>query len=280
MQPTVQVIRKSAAPLPVAPKAIQEASTYLFDGTFEGFLSVVFEATRLKLNVHDICTEQCYTPSLFGECRTTITDSTQADRVWSSLGQRAGTDIANMVRAAFLADKPEGPLILWRYLQQIFHTAPSEAGRNILDADSHWVYSTARKVTHEAHLLTGFVRFQATAENGKIAVIEPEYNVMELIAPHFVRRFPGESWMIVDARRGIGIQYDTQELQTFFCDPNALPQANGKVTIPGLANDPLESLWLQYYRSVNIEERRNPLAMRRLLPRKYWKYLPERSPPA
>lgn len=280
MQLNVPVIRHCEPQIQVDHNTVQQATTYIFDGTFEGFLSVVFEATRLKLSVHDICTEQCYTPSLFGESRVTISDSTQAERVWTRLGQRAGSEIANMVRAAFLADKPEGPLILWRYLQRIFHTAPSEAGRNILDADSHWVYTTARKVTHEAHLLTGFVRFQATAENGKIAVIEPEYNVMELIAPHFVRRFPGESWMIVDARRGIGIQYDTQELQTFFCDPNALPQSNGKVTIPGASADPLESLWLQYYRSVNIEERRNPQAMRRLLPRKYWKYLPERSPPA
>lgn len=276
-QPPLFSTNHSSSPIPVGHHVIQQATTFLFDGTFDGFLSVVFEAARLKLSVHDICTEQCYTPSLFGESRVTISDSTQAERVWTSLGQRAGSEIANMVRAAFLADKPEGPLILWRYLQRIFHAATSEAGRNILDADCHWVYATARKVTHEAHLLTGFVRFQATAESGKIALIEPEYNVMELIAPHFVRRFPGESWMIVDTRRGIGIQFDTQELHTFFCNPDTLPKAHGKVTIPGIEADPLESLWLQYYHSINIEERRNPKVMCRLLPRKYWKYLPERS---
>jgi probable DNA metabolism protein len=38
-----------------------------------------------------------------------------------------------------------------------------------------------------------------------------------------------------------------------------------------------QSLWRNYFESVNITQRNNPKAHLRQLPRRYWKYLPEKS---
>ena len=37
------------------------------------------------------------------------------------------------------------------------------------------------------------------------------------------------------------------------------------------------SLWKAYYKAINIPERKNTRLMLRLLPRRYWKYLPEKQ---
>ena len=38
---------------------------------------------------------------------------------------------------------------------------------------------------------------------------------------------------------------------------------------------PFEDLWKQFYKSVNIEERKNPKCQKRMMPTRYWKHLTE-----
>jgi len=38
-----------------------------------------------------------------------------------------------------------------------------------------------------------------------------------------------------------------------------------------------QRLWKQYYKSISIQERKNPKVHRQLLPKRFWKYLPEKG---
>lgn len=264
--------------IPVLKMLATLPTTLLYDGSFDGFLSAVFEATRLKLNVERIVAEPRYVPGLFEEPRVVSTVAEQAERVWAGIENKVGRDISGIVRGAFLSELPDIETCLWHYLRKIFADPTGHVARNVLDEHTHLVLATARKVSHETHLFTGFVRFQTTESGLMVAVVEPQYNVLELLVPHFVRRFPNMAWMIVDGPRGRAVRYDGREVQELSCDPATLVGAQGKVEVPGaIAQDPFGSLWLRYYDSVNIAERTNPRRVARLLPRKYWKYLPERQ---
>lgn len=268
----MNVAELSLAVAKIQPEAL------VYDGSFDGFLSVVFEATRLKLTVERIVSESCYTPALFEEPRSIATDLSQSARVWQGIVAKGGQDIAGLVRGAFLSEIEGVETLLWHYLRKIFADPQGQVARNVLDDHTHQVLATARKVQHEAHLMTGFVRFEKRTSGMLVAVIEPQYNVVELLAPHFIRRFPAMVWMIVDGKRGIAVEYNGHDVQVLQCDASELPREQGKVVVPGVdSNDPMSSLWKAYYDSVNISERRNTRLMTRLLPRKYWQYLPERN---
>ncbi|MBV3866524.1 hypothetical protein KSX97_06830, partial [Phocaeicola coprocola] len=59
---------------------------FQYDKTFEGLLTAVFEAYRLKKFPDSIIKEGECLPLFYDETYTVITDDEKAERVWKSLG--------------------------------------------------------------------------------------------------------------------------------------------------------------------------------------------------
>lgn len=250
----------------------------LYDSTFEGFLTAIFEATRLKIEPAQIGAESRYQPDLLSEPHVVESNPESAERVWKGLERVCGRECAGMFRGAFLSELPGIEMDLWHFQRKAFADVTCQYSRNVLDEHVHQVLQTARKVSHEIHLFTGFVRFQTGVDGISYAVIEPDYNIVEQLADHFQERFPSMPWLIVDGKRKVGIHYDgTQVLTVHFSE--GLPQMTADHALPDQALDPAEprykAMWKTYWHAINIPERKNLRLQARLLPRKYWKYLPE-----
>jgi len=239
--------------------------TLLTEQSFEGFLSAVFEAFRLKLPVQRIVAEEVYVPQMFEDTHLIATNSESAARVWMGIQKNAGKNIAFMTQAAYLSELPEMEISLWEYAKGIFIN-PKNA-QNTLEPHTHAVFQTANKVRKEAHEIKGFVRFQKAENDLMVAVIEPTYNIVNLLAEHFANRFPNMQWMIVDVKRGLGIHYDCMEVYEICGDAAEIPAIN----------DEFSALWKGYYKSASIKERKNQRLQKRCLPVKYWKHLTEMS---
>ncbi|MCL2260120.1 MAG: TIGR03915 family putative DNA repair protein [Fibromonadales bacterium] len=237
--------------------------TLLTDQSFEAFLSAVFEAFRLKLPVSRIVAENIYIPQMFEDTHNIATNYENAERVYKGIQKNAGNNIAFMVQAAYLSELPAMEVSLWEYVKGVFSNP--ENAQNTLDPHTHTVFQTANKVKAESHNIKGFVRFQKAENDLMIAIIEPTYNVVNLLADHFVNRFPNMQWMIIDAKRGTGIHYDNKDVYEINATAEEIPQINDEFT----------ALWKSYYKSATIKERKNPKLQRRCLPVKYWKRLTE-----
>ena len=114
------------------------------------------------------------------------------------------------------------------------------------------------------------VRFNKAPDGMYIAEIEPKYDVLEMIVGHFRARYPNGTWAIIDVKRGFGVYYENY--RTHF------------VTVPDPSYisahappDEFTRMWKSYYDTMAIKERLNPRLLRRCLPVRYWKHLPERS---
>jgi probable DNA metabolism protein len=246
----------------------------LTDGSFEGFLTAVFEAFRLRLPVAGIAAEDIYLPSLLEPTRSIASDPEKARRVWTALAERDATGAA-MVRAAFLSGLPGIEDALWRALRKFFQGLPLRA---ILDEDIQTVYQAAWKVRGEIHAFLGLVRFEKASDGTLFSVIAPDYDIVAALGPHFCRRFPEETWMIADSKRGLCLCHWQGHTELRRCDPAALPRsARDAAQLASPEDARWQDLWRSYYRSIGIAERKNPRLMARNLPRKYWRYLPERQ---
>ena len=272
-------IETSEAGLIVEPDTASGAGLVLLhDGSFEGLLSAVFDAFRLRLAGARIASRFRHVENLLEESREVETDSSQARRVWEGILTRAGKDVAAMYRAAFLCEEADVDDALWKCLRDLFSRSDHARGRNLLEPHVHAVHTAACRVHHEAHLFTGMVRFQQAPDDSLCAVIAPDHDILELLGPHFLARLPGQSWMIADSRRGRVLGCDGASFRLMECDPSQLPRdAREAARLVPESEDRWRDLWTVFYDSVNIPERRNPRQLARLLPRKYWSYLPERT---
>lgn len=250
----------------------------LHDGSFEGFLTAVFEAFRLRLPDARIRSRESAAPTMFESPLTIETDSDSARRVWEGILSRGGREIAAMYRSAFLSEDPGIDDPLWSCLRDLFSPGDRTRGRNLLEEHVHAVHGAACRTRHEAHRFLGLVRFHRAADGTLCAVIAPDHDILELLGPHFSARLPGQPWMIADSRRGRVLRSDGIRLHLLSCDPAQLPRdAVQTARLFPASEDRWNELWTTFYDSVNIAERRNTRQLARLLPRKYWDHLPERT---
>jgi probable DNA metabolism protein len=136
-----------------------------------------------------------------------------------------------------------------------------------------------QKVCREAHRIQMFTRFQKTVEDSYYASFAPMYDVLPLCIPHFCDRFADQMWIIYDLKRNYGFLYDLKTVTRVVFDGLKVNTQNGQLHNSLLAEDEklFQQLWKQYYKSICIGERKNPKVHRQLLPRRFWKYLPEKS---
>jgi probable DNA metabolism protein len=162
-------------------------------------------------------------------------------------------------------------------MQKVFQNATSME-TNFADDCVLKLSKIFRKVNREAERMRMFIRFQKAADNLFFAPIEPLYNVIPLIIDHFEDRFADQKWVIYDLKRKYGIYYDLNKVQEIrFEDPQFNP-VDGSLNEKLMAEDEkmFQTLWKGYFNSMTIKERINPKLHVQMLPKRFWKYLPEK----
>ncbi|MGC3947085.1 MAG: TIGR03915 family putative DNA repair protein [Chryseolinea sp.] len=250
----------------------------IYDGSFHGLLTGIFEIYERKLSDAEIIRSHHYQPHLNGSMLTIETDRTKSGRVWNGLRQKISASKRNEVFKTFLSELPEMERVITQFSKHVFsndHNVEEDLGHpGVLG-----VKKIAKKVHREKHRMEAFIRFQRTKDDLYFASIEPDFNVLPLIASHFRDRYADQRWLIYDLRRKYGISYDCQtsivtEVTVDF-DRTAMMQFLPESMCH---EDEMEyqKLWKDYFCSVNIGARKNVKLHVRHVPTRYWRYLTEK----
>ncbi|MDB5650843.1 MAG: phage polymerase-related protein, partial [Hyphomicrobiales bacterium] len=136
------------------------------------------------------------------------------------------------------------------------------------DDDVFRADAMAKAVRRERHKMTAFVRFrEVDAGDGPafVAWFEPEHHVVRLTAPFFVDRFASMRWSILTP--DVCAHWDLQ----------ALTFTPGTTRDFAPDDDRLEDHWRTYYANIFNPARLKIDAMKREMPMRYWKNMPESS---
>ena len=252
---------------------------YIYDGTFDGFLTAIFDIYATKQKPVQIVSERLWQSVLFETPVRVITDAAKSERVWNGIVARSNKQITRMIYLAFASELPDVEMILYGYLEKLFADTTGKFHKNMLDDHSFNLYQVSRKVSFEIHRFQGFVRFQETSDGLLFAAIEPDHDIVSLIAPHFARRFGNQQWVIYDRKRDKGIFWKKPEMHEITLTDQQFDAMTGEIlhNIKSEDEDLYRTLWKAYYKAISIPERKNTRLMLRLLPRRYWKYLPEKQ---
>lgn len=241
---------------------------YTYDGTFEGLLTAIAESVSTNEIPENIFKLENNQGELFAQQHHIKTNSEIAQNLLKQIRQR-GELIAQTVIYIYLAELPNYEKDLLEYIRlalkhgnRINSNHGNQHVRNIL--------RITQKVTFETHRLKGLVRFREMRDGTYYAPLEPDHNILQLLAPHFAKRLGNQKWLIHDLKRGIAVSYDKRktthgELQSNFNMQDFYAADEQKY----------QDLWQTFYDNIAIKERINPNLRSQFMPQRYWKYLVE-----
>jgi len=238
---------------------------YIYDGTFDGFLSVIYACYYNKIP-ESIEREDSYNINMLFEDEHVTRDLFKSNKVSKAIVEKISKDTLIYVYQSFLSELSGIELKLLKYIQLGFKLG-SKVNDYLTDESVNQIHKYSRKVEFEAHKFLGLVRFQEF-KGILYAAIEPTYNILEIIGNHFKERLTNEKWIIHDYSRKIGIVYENNEWILRDIKFVKLESHEEKEIF-------YQNLWKVFHKSVSIKERCNERLQMKNMPKKYWNNLIE-----
>jgi hypothetical protein len=237
---------------------------YLFDGTFDGMLTAVFDSFVQKEEPELVCRPEEPLPLFYDKVYTVVTDVAKSERVWRKLSKVISRGALSAFTAAFLTNRPDYPTHAVRFVRRAVVAPPSIENdfsdasaraphRNRLDYPTHAarfvrraevappsiendfsdasvlaLYRESRRVKSEAHRMLQFVRFQKALDGTYFAMVDPLFDVLPMAISHFRDRFSDQPFIIYDKLRAYGYHFDGKDLHrmTLLTPPTPPPPRN------------------------------------------------------
>lgn len=240
---------------------------FIYDGTFEGMLTCVYEGYYHPIKPEGIYSTYTYQEDLLHETHFIVTDPEKAFKVSRAIVEQLSETFFHKIVNAFFSEHYTIANDIYRLLRYGF-----KAGSEVIMDMSHPlvfpVVKQANAVARETHLFVGLVRFVELKGGVYYCQFAPTYNQVPLLAEHFSERMHSQVWVIHDTARNIAVFYDTHDwyINEFY-----------GLDAYALSDDELlyQSLWKTFHKRIAIEARKNPRLQRSFMPKKYWKYLIE-----
>ena len=253
---------------------------FIFDNTFEGLLTSVFEAYSRRTFPDALLPEGEPLPLFHEEVFTVITEEEKAKRVWRGLQKKLSSGALSCLAQCWLAEEAETPMLLFRYIRKAID-APRSIETNFADPDVLEFSRMWKRVDWERLRMLQFIRFQKAADGTFFAAVEPEKNALPLAIDHFKDRFADQPWLIYDIKRAYGFYHDLKEVRQVTFEEGS---REGHL-VTGMLDESLmdkdeklfQQLWKTYFKAICIKERLNPRKHKQDMPVRYWKHMTEKQ---
>ena len=241
--------------------------TYLYDGSFDGLLTVVFDSYQTKTLPQKIENESLYTPNFLDNTTTIVTNHEKASRVLTGINNLIGYDGVYYSYYAFLCNQKNKEINILKYLCNGFDIGPKI--NNMLTVSYVFqVISMQKKALSECHKLKGLLRFQEIRENLCYSSIHPTHNILEPLGHHFMKRMPNMNFIIHDKNRNLFYIYGNSSYKIIYNENAKIPEISAE-------ERKYQELWKLFFNTIAIPERKNPRCQMQFMPKKYWQDLIE-----
>jgi probable DNA metabolism protein len=247
----------------------------IYDGTFEGLLTAIFEIYERRLTHVKLVKGEHYSTALFEDLIKINTDDARAGRVLKGLRQKMSPTGIQRLYIAHLAEIDGDDDNIVGYIRYVFdaqHNIEEDYGNKYVMRVSEIVQMMRR----ERHRMEAFVRFQKLKDDTFYAAVQPDFNVLPMLIKHFKNRYADQKWIIYDLKRSYGLYYDLHDTQFISLDFSAQNSPDKIIAAYSEEEGIYQHLWKNYFHSVNIPARKNTKLHLRHIPKRYWKHLTEK----
>lgn len=238
-----------------------------YDGTAEGFFSLVFHAYATCCMPAAIAQAGCVQVALGQEVVGVATDLAHAERVRVGLARSAGARMLQKAKMVLLSEQEGSELALLRYIElamEVGYRVHSDVANPVVDA----VERIVRAVLNEREKMYQFARFEELEGGVYFAQVNPRAKLVPLVMEHFSARFNTQPFVIYDEAHHMAGVYDMKREYLVETDGIVMPKRAGH-------EEEFQLLWKTFYDSVSNEQRYNPDLRRSFMPKRYWRNLTE-----
>lgn len=240
---------------------------YLYDGKYLSLLKLIATLLYLNITPYDIKDENNYTPNLIDEVTSLNLDI--KDKLFTSLKRKIEPRIFHTTFYVYLSTDERKELTVYyflknalKYKNEIYFHRNLNCVNKALKLSSY--------VSREAHKLKGFIRFKEMKNNFLYAKMSPTNNIISILTLHFKKRLKNEKFLLHDVKRGIYAFYDTKKV--FFLSDEDIIKLELDLS---LDEEKIEDLWISFFKTIGIKERKNLKTQMNFMPKKYWDYIIE-----
>ncbi|MDU2293582.1 MAG: TIGR03915 family putative DNA repair protein [Peptococcus niger] len=236
-----------------------------YDGSFEGLLTVVFDHYKDLEDIHiSPPSEQA---GLFDQ-ETVATDWDKAQRVAQGVCQTFSKRLLEDLYKVYRSKNPEKEETVAHIIKGLYQYGPDY----LYSAEKYPLLfrQILKNFSSENHAYKGLLRFRQIQDGFLYGEMAPENDILEYLTRHFMKRMPKEKFIIYDKKRekaSICLYGKLEIVRVVEMRPEDTDEE--KV---------FKSAWRTFYQAIGIDERKNERLMAAHMPKKYWRYLPEKNP--
>ena len=237
----------------------------LYDGSFEGFLSLVYEVYYEKLQVNSIV--KLIPETLFFErFHEIFTDETKVQKVLAGIKKHFTKEQQHTIFNIFLCDTKEHEMALLEYIRIGFKN-PKEL-HNITNANLFYIQSLEKELLCHVHKMYGFTRFEELEDGTLYAKIETKFNIVPFLGEHFCKRLGSIPFIIHDVKRSLAF-VKNDELR------GIRSIASFDTPTYSSEEEKFKALWKTFFKAAAVESRYNPKLQQSWVPLLYRTYMSE-----
>jgi len=206
----------------------QIKDTLFYDGSFNGFLSLLYDVNARKLTLADIQKKNNQQEMLFIDSRFIPTELKKARSVWNSFRSK-NYGALKLLYFAFLSEEQNIEWKLFQFYQRLNGNEGLEVNSKTISQNLH-LEQLARLVEKEKWAIERRLSLDPCGENSSICSIQPKYNILPLISKFFRTRYKDQEWVIYDSLRGYGLHHKNGTLTFNSVPPKQLEPFLTKMT--------------------------------------------------
>jgi len=251
---------------------------YQCEDSLESIFTAIYNAYEEKRDHND--TEICLDEELqlFAEYVKVRADEEKTIKVIRTLERQFGRDDYLWLCYALCSEGEDKAQAVYQTIVDGLHRKVSKGHLfdNLANFYVNRAFALARGVRRECQHYQGFVRFQELEDSILYSKIEPKNNIIAYILPHFSDRFPLENFMIYDAGRGILGIHPAGKQWYLVRNCNSL-EGQERLRLSERERE-YEELFRYFCCKIGIEERKNPVLQRTMLPLRFRENMVEFTP--
>lgn len=282
---------------------------YVYDGSFDGFLSVIYTCYYEEIP-ESIEGQSIYNVDLIHQDKIIETDTIKSQKVHKAILEKISEDTLIHVYKAFLSEIKGIEILLFKYIRLGFKMG-SKVNDFLANETVREVHKYSRRVAFEAHRFLGLVRFQefnhisegrSAASMGRDSIIQVESNFngsenfpqKSLTSSSDSCNFRGILYAAIEPTYNI-LELIANHFKERLSNEKwiihdvkrkiGIVYENNQWIMRDLQFEKLESrekeelfyqnLWKAFHKSIGIKERTNERLQMQYMPKKYWKNLIE-----
>jgi probable DNA metabolism protein len=183
----------------------QLKNTLFYDGSFNGFLTLLYEVQARNLPLESIQKKQEQQEVLFLDSKFIPTELKKAHLVWNSLRSR-NYGALKLLYFAFLSEEKNIEWGLFQFYRHLNGNVGFESKGMSVTNNLH-LEQLANLVEKEKWTIERKLYIDPQGDSPSINTIQPKYNILPLISKFFRTRYKDQEWVIYDSKRSYGLHH-------------------------------------------------------------------------